>query len=252
MLQHPTVDKLQTLRLLGFLRGFQEQIQSEEYSSLSFEDRLGLLVDRELTERQNRRLANRLKSAHFRLDATIEDIDFKHPRGLDKSLVLSLASCQWIQSHDNLIISGPTGTGKSYLACALGHQACRQDISTLYLRLPRLLEDLGLARADGRHPRLLASLLRIDLLILDDWGTMPLTHDQRHDLFEIVEDRYARRSTLVAGQLPVTHWHQIIGDPTLADAILDRLVHNAHKITLKGDSMRKRRSAPSSTTKKEL
>ena len=145
-----------------------------------------------------------------------------------------------------------SATGKSYLACALGHQACRQDYSTLYLRLPRLLEDLALSRADGRHPRLLASLLRSELLILDDWGTMPLTHDQRHDLFEIVEDRYARRSTLIAGQLPVSHWHQIIGDPTLADAILDRLVHNAHTITLKGDSMRKKRSATSATPKKEL
>jgi DNA replication protein DnaC len=252
MLHHPTLDKLQTLRLLGFLKGFQEQIQSPDYASLSFEDRVGLLVDRELTERQNRRMANRLKTARFRMDAAIEDVDFKQPRGLDKSLILSLASCQWIQSHENLILTGPTGTGKSYIACALGHQACRQDFSTLYLRLPRLLDDLALAKADGRHPRLLSSLFRADLLILDDWGTRPLTQDQRHDLFEIIEDRYARRSTIVSGQLPVAHWHEIIGDPTLADAILDRLVHNAYKITLKGDSMRKKRTAPSATPKMEL
>jgi len=252
MLNHPTLDKLHSLRLLGFSKAFQEQILSPDYADLSFEDRLGLLVDREVTERQNRRLSNRLKTAHLRLDAAIEDIDFRQPRGLDKSLTLSMASCQWIQNHDNCIITGPTGTGKTYLACALGNQACRQDLSTLYLRLPRLLDDLALARADGRYPRLLASLLRTDLVILDDWGTKPLSHDQRHDLFEIIEDRYSRRSTLVAGQLPVTHWHQIIGDPTLADAMLDRLVHNAHKITLKGDSMRKKKPTPSASSQKEI
>jgi DNA replication protein DnaC len=241
MLNHPTIEKLQALRLTGMATAFEEQMQMPDCASLVFEERLGLLADRELTERENRRLVTRLRKAKLRQSATIEDIDFRHPRGLDKSLMLSLANCRWIAERRNCLIVGPTGAGKSYLACALGHKSCREGYSTLYYRVPRLFQELAIARGDGRYLKLLAGLAKTDLLILDDWGTARLLDDQRHDLLEILEDRYDRRSTLVAGQLPIGHWHEVIGDPTLADAILDRLVHNAHTITLKGESMRKKR-----------
>jgi DNA replication protein DnaC len=244
MLTHPTLDKLTTLKLTGMLHALEEQRQMPEISSLSFEERLGLLVDRELTERENRQLQNRLAKAKLRQAATLEDIDWRAPRGLDKSLVLALGQCRWIAQHHNCLITGPTGAGKSYLACALGHQACRQGYSVLYCRLPRLWRELAIARADGRHLKLLAGFARTDLLILDDWAMAPLGEPERHDLLEILEDRYDRRSTLMASQLPVGHWHEAIGDPTLADAILDRLVHNAHPITLKGDSLRKKKKPP--------
>jgi len=242
MLQHPTLDKLRDMRLFGMLAAIEDQMASSEVLSLSFDERFALLVDREKIDRENRRLTSRLKKAKLRLSACVEDIDYKHRRGLDRSLVLSLTSCQWIHSHDNLIITGPTGTGKTYLACAFGQKACREGFRTLYLRMPRFFQDLSVAKGDGRYPKLLTSLAKTDLLILDDWGTDTLSHDQRHALFEIIEDRYDRRSTLVATQFPVDTWHDLIGDPTLADAILDRLVHNAHKITLKGGSMRRNRT----------
>lgn len=198
-------------------------------------------MDRELTERENRRLATLLKKAKFRQAASVEDIDYRHPRGLDRAVMLALSSCRWIAEHHNCLITGPTGAGKSYLACALGQKACREGYSVQYFRVPRLLRELAIARGDGRYLKLLAGFAKTDVLILDDWGTDRLTDEQRHDLFEILEDRYDRRSTLVAAQLPVKHWHEAIGDPTLADAILDRLIHNAHKIALKGESMRKKR-----------
>jgi len=243
MLQEPTLDKLQELKLLGMLKAYQEQQQMPDCQALSFEERLGLLVDRELTERANRRLTTRLRFARLRQEACLEDIDFRHPRGLDRSLLLALADCRWIAHHDNCLIVGPTGAGKSYLACALGQQACREGYSVRYLRLPRLLSELAVARGDGRYSRVLAALARVELIVLDDWGTAALAPEQCRELLEIVEDRYQRRSTLVASQLPVTHWHEYLGDPTLADAILDRLVHNAHAITLKGESMRKHNKA---------
>jgi DNA replication protein DnaC len=192
-----------------------------------------------MTERENRRLSTRLKKAKLRHSCCVEDLDFKSSRGLDKSLILSLAACSWIGRGLNVLVCGPTGVGKSYLACALGHKACLEGYSVVYLRLPRLFEELRLAKADGRYGKLMLGYARTDLLILDDWGLAPMSDQQRRDLLEMLEDRYGKRSTIVTSQLPVTAWHDAIGDPTLADAILDRLVHNAYKIELKGDSMRK-------------
>jgi DNA replication protein DnaC len=239
---HPTLDKIEQLRLFGMAKALREQLQNQKATALSFEERLGLLIDREMTERENKRLATRLKTAKLRISAAIEDIDFRQPRGLDKSLLLSLASNQWITEHHNLLIIGPTGVGKSYLACALSHKACRDGYLVLYQRLPRLLEELALSHHDGRYRKLMKSLLKADLLVLDDFGLAPLTTEQQRDLLEIIDDRYDRRSTLVTSQLPVKHWHDILADPTLADAIMDRLVHNGYKIELKGESMRKSKS----------
>ena len=239
MLTHPTLEKLQTLRLSGMLKALNEQQQMPEIESLGFEERLGLLIDREVTERDNRRLETRLKKARLRHACCVEDLDFKASRGLDKSLILTLAACAWIARGINVLICGPTGVGKSYLACALGHKACLEGYSVLYLRLPRLFEELRLAKADGRYGKLMLGYAKTDLLILDDWGLTPMTDPQRRDLLELLEDRYGGKSTIVTSQLPVPAWHEAIGDPTLADAILDRLVHNAYKIELKGDSMRK-------------
>ncbi len=240
MLTHPTLDKLQALRLSGMLKALSEQMQMPDISDLSFEERLGLLVDREMTERHDRRLKTLLRQAKLRLSASIEDLDYRHPRGLDKSLFISLASCQWVRDRRNILITGPSGVGKTWIACALGQTACRQGYTTLYLRLPRLLQELPIAKGDGRYAKLMASLAKTDVLILDDWALVKLSDEHRHDLLEILEDRHDRRSTLVTSQFPLEHWHEAIGNPTLADAILDRLVHNAYKITLKGDSMRKR------------
>jgi DNA replication protein DnaC len=242
MLTHPTLARLESLKLTGMVKALTEQLALPEAEGLSFLERLGLLVDREETERQSRRLSTRLRAASLREQATIEDLDFRSPRGLDRALVLSLGSCDWIRRKRNVLISGPTGTGKTYLGCALAHTACREDFSALYVRLPRLLADLGLARADGRYGKLLAKLARTDLLVCDDLGLVPLCDQERHDLLEILEDRHGRRSTLVTSQLPVGSWHASLGDPTLADAILDRLVHNAYKIELKGESLRKKRA----------
>jgi len=242
MLVHPTLDKIEQLRLFGMAKALREQLQNQKATALNFEERLGLLVDREMSERENRRLATRLRAAKLRISASVEDIDFRQPRGLDKSLILSLASNQWITEHHNLLVIGPTGVGKSYLACALSHKACRNGNTVMYQRLPRLLEYLALSHHDGRYRKLMKSLLKADLLVLDDFGLAPLTTEQQRDLLEIIEDRYDRRSTLVTAQLPVKHWHDILADPTLADAIMDRLVHNAYKIELKGESMRKNKS----------
>lgn len=240
MLKHPTIDKLYELRLFGMAKALEEQDGSPQYESLDFLDRLALLVDRESAQRDSTRLRLRLKQAKLRLTATVEDVDFRHPRGLDKSLVLTLAGCRWIREHHNVIITGPTGVGKSYLACALAHKACREGFRALYLRAPRLFDDLALAKADGRYRRVLAAYARLDLLVIDDWGLASLTEEQRRDVLEILEDRHDLRSTLIASQLPIEKWHKVIGDPTLGDAILDRLVHNAHKLALKGDSLRKK------------
>lgn len=243
MLAHPIIEKLLALRLFGLARGLEDQQRLPEIGSLTFEERLGLLVDREMTDRENRRLTTRLRQARLRQEAALEDIDFRHPRGLDRTLIAHLSSCGWIEQHHNILITGPTGCGKTFLSCALAQKACREGFTVRYLRLHRLLQDLQLAKGDGRYVKLVAALAKTDLIVLDDWGIAPLTDEHRRDLLEIIEDRHLRRSTLVTAQLPVDKWHAQIGDPTLADAILDRLIHNAHKIPLKGDSMRKLKSS---------
>ena len=240
MLIHPMLDKLQSLRFFGMLSALEEQRKMPDIEKLSFDERFGLLIDREMIDRQNRRFKTRLRKAKLRQNACLEDIDFRHPRGLDKSLMMQLAEGQWIKEANNLLIIGPTGVGKTYLACALAHKACQLDYSALYFRLPRLLQQLDIAKGDGRYGKLLKSFAKTNLLVIDDWGLKKLIKEQSHDLLEIFEDRHRLRSVLITSQLPVDHWHEIIGNPTLADAILDRLVHNSYRINLKGESMRKK------------
>ena len=242
MLIHPMLDKLKILRFFGMLSALEEQMKMPDIEKLSFDERFGLLIDREMIDRQNRRFKTRLRKAKLRQNACLEDIDFRHPRGLDKSLMLQLASGQWIKEANNLLIIGPTGVGKTYLACALAHKACQLDYSALYFRLPRLLQQLDIAKGDGRYGKLLKNFAKTNLLVIDDWGLKKLIKEQSHDLLEIFEDRHRLRSVLITSQLPVDHWHEIIGNPTLADAILDRLVHNSYRINLKGESMRKKKS----------
>lgn len=240
MLRHPTLEKLQTLKLFGMATALAEQAHLPDLQALTFDERLGLLVDRELTARENRQLARRLAQARVPQAAAIEDLDYRPGRGLDKAMITTLATGQWLRDHDNVLLSGPTGVGKTYVASALANLACRLGFTAEVARLTRFLRDLTLAKGDGRYSQRLRRLGKVDLLVLDDWGLAPLTEDTRRDLLEVLDERHGRRSTLVASQLPIEQWHAAIGDPTLADAMLDRLVHHAYKITLKGESMRKR------------
>jgi DNA replication protein DnaC len=241
MLLHPTKEKLRALKLEGMLAALTDQEALSEAASLSFEERLGLLVDREMTVRQNHKLKLRLTRAKLRQEASLEDLDLGAGRNLDRSLVVALSSCDWLRRRENLILTGPTGVGKSFLSCAFANKACREGLEVLYWRVPRLFGELEQARADGSYSRKLYAIAGCDLLVLDDWGIAPFTDVQRRDMLEILDDRYGRRSTLVAAQVPVEQWHEVIADPTLADAILDRLLHNAYKIAMKGESMRKLR-----------
>jgi DNA replication protein DnaC len=245
MLNQPTLEKLQTLRLHGMAEAFHAQsdpAQRDGLASLTFEERFALLVDQEWTWRQNRALARRLTHAKFRYRASVEDIDFRTPRGLDRSLVRSLTQdSAWVREHQNIFLLGPTGVGKSWLACALAEKACRDGFSAFFVRAPQLFRDLALARADGSLGPRLARLARIDVLIVDDWAHAPLAESERRDFLEVCEDRYQLRSTILTSQVPVARWHEQIGDPTLADSVLDRLVHNAHHLEMRGESMRKKR-----------
>jgi DNA replication protein DnaC len=241
MLIQPLLDKLTLLRLPAFRRGVEEQLIQPQYGDLSFEERLAILVDLECIHRDNNRLQRRLKKAHLHLPATIEDFDFSPSRGVDKSLVLELSQGAWISRHLNLIVSGPTGAGKTFLGCGLAHAACRLDFTVQYFRLSRFLQDLKLAHMDGSYPQLLKSLMKCDLIIFDDWMRDAISLTQSQDLLDILDDRLGRSSTMVITQVPVTMWFERIPDPTLADALLDRLVNNAYRLELSGESQRKLR-----------
>lgn len=244
MLIQQTLGKMNAMKLSGMADALEQQLRAGEHARLSFEERLGLLVDAEWSVREQRKLTRRLRFAKLRYQASLEDVNFKHPRGLDRQNVLSLGNCAWIQSRHNLVITGPTGIGKSYLACAFVERACRRGFSASYLRLPRLLQQLAVARGDGSYERVLARLARLELLAIDDWLLAPLRDSERRDLIEVIEDRSERASTLIASQLPAKSWHAVIGDPNLADSICDRLLHNAHRLELKGPSIRRTSTAP--------
>jgi DNA replication protein DnaC len=238
MLTNPTIEKLQALRLMAMAEAFDQQRSSIQYAELSFDDRLGLLVDTEWTARERRRLSQRLRYAKLRYPASLEDVDFSTPRGLNREAVLSLGTGAWIRDHHNLLITGPTGIGKSWLASAFVQSACRHGFSATYVRAPRLLHELAVSRGDGSYARVLTKLAKLDLLAIDDWLLASLSEAERRDLMEVIEDRSERRSTLIASQLPPTAWHAAIGEPSVADAICDRLLHHAHRLTLKGPTMR--------------
>lgn len=242
MLTQPTIEKLNSMKLTAMAKAFADQMQCPDITQLTFEERFGLIVDHQVTDLENRRMQSRLRKAKLRLPASLEDLDFKQGRGLDRSTVMSLALNQWVMSHHNILVTGPTGAGKSYLACALAQKACRDGYATLYQRVPRLLQEIAVSRLDGRYAKLIAPITKCEVLILDDLLISPLTREEQQELLEIVEERYDRKATIVTSQLPVKAWHDAMQDPTLADAILDRLVHNSYKLELKGESMRRKRS----------
>jgi DNA replication protein DnaC len=248
-MRHQSIDKLRALRLTGMARALEEQVAQADIGRLSFDERLAILIDREEVDRHNAALAQRLRLARLRQAVCLEDIDYSTPRGLDRVLIRSLAAGRWLAEHNNVLVLGPTGAGKSFVACALGNQAAREGHSVRYQRLSRLLDELAVQRAEGRYSRMLTRLSRISLLVIDDWLMAKLTVDQRRDLMEVIDDRHQRGSTLLATQIPTDRWHDQIGDPTYADAILDRLLHNAYRIELRGASMRQRREQISTEEK---
>jgi len=251
MLIEQTIEKLYAMKLNGMADAFKDQLQQPNLTELSFEERFALLIDRQWTWREDRRMKRLLSNAKLKINGCVEDIDFKTPRGIDRSVILRLANCDWIRDAQNIIITGPTGVGKTYLTCALANRACRMGFSSFYSRIPKLFQELAIARGDGSYPKTMKKLAKAKVLVLDDLGLAPMTAPERRDLLEVIEDRHALSSTIVATQLPIESWHDNIGDQTIADAILDRLIHNAHKINLKGESMRKLRSKSPQTRDEE-
>jgi DNA replication protein DnaC len=242
MLDQQTINKLHELKLTGMAEAFADQIKQPDMDSLSFAERFGLIVDRQWTWKENNRMDRYLKNARLKLNACMEDIDYKTPRGIDQSVMMSLISCDWVKRHHNIIITGPTGAGKTFLACALTNKACREGFRALYVRSPKFSYQMALAKGDGSYGKTINKLSKAHVLVIDDLGLAPMTDAERRDLLEVVEERHGHASTIVTSQLPVENWHEQIGDPTIADAILDRLIHNAHKINLsmKGGSLRKK------------
>ncbi|MBV9781011.1 MAG: IS21-like element helper ATPase IstB [Acidobacteriaceae bacterium] len=241
MLNQPTLDKLQTMKLHGMADAFRAQLETADTNQLSFEERFAMLVDQQWLWKENRALARRLRAAKLKERGVIEDIDYQHPRGLDRKLIRALASSEWVRQHQNVLLLGPTGIGKTWLGCALAQKACRDGFTILHKRTAELFRELAVAHVDGSFGRLLTKLSRIDILVLDDFAMAPLKDSERRDFLELCDDRYQRRSMILTSQLPLAHWHEQIGDPTLADSILDRLVHNAYRIELNGESIRKKR-----------
>jgi len=244
MLTQATIDKMHAMKMASLAEAFERQIRSPECAQMSFEERVGMMIDAESDAREQRKLTRRLQWARLRHQASLEDVDWQAPRGLDRQVVLALGRCGWIREHQNLLITGPTGVGKSWLACAFAERACRSGHSAFYARAPRLQHDLAVARGDGSYGRMLARLAKTELVVLDDFALTPLKDQERRDLLEILEDRHERASTLVTSQLPVKQWHEAIGEATLADAICDRLIHAAHRIELKGASLREAKARP--------
>jgi DNA replication protein DnaC len=244
MLIKPTLERLRAMGLSGLAESFSQQMEDPRMSSLSFEERFSMMVDHQWLARQNKALERRLKNARLKLQACVEDIDYSRSRGLDRALIRSLSSSEWVSAHNHLIIIGASGVGKSYLACAFAQKAARDGFTVLYSRIDRLFRDLAIARADGSLDKLLNKIARTDVLVVDDWAMSPLSDNERRDFLELCDDRYRTRSTILTSQIPLAHWHERIGEPTMADSILDRLVHNAYKIELKGPSMRKVQGGP--------
>jgi DNA replication protein DnaC len=242
MLNEQTIEKLYAMKLNGMADAFKEHLHMTDMNELSFDERFSLLVDRQWTWKEDRRMKRLLSNAKLKINGCVEDIDYKTPRALDKSMILRLANCDWIRNAQNIIITGPTGVGKTYLACALANRACRMGYSAFYIRIPRLFQELGISRGDGSYPKIMKKLAKVKILVLDDLGLAPMSAQENRDLLEVIEDRHGIASILIATQIPIQMWYDNIRDPTIADAILDRIVHNAHKINLKGESMRKLRS----------